>query len=60
MVAVPPTASLNVDAVHMQCIQCPTMWMRYAVMEEAVPTKVDAVSLQCLHCPPHCPGMWMQ
>ena len=43
-VAVPPTVSRNVDAVPMQCIQCPTRWMRYALTEEAVPTKVDPVA----------------
>ena len=43
MVAVLLTIIRNVDAVPMQCIQCPTRWMRYAVMEDAVPTKVDAV-----------------
>ena len=46
VVAVPPTFSLNVDAVPMQCMQCPTRWMQYVVTEDAVPTKVDAVSLQ--------------
>ena len=60
MVAVPATLSLNVYAVPMQCMQCPTRWMHYVVMEDAGPMKVDAVMLQWLLCPPHCPGMWMQ
>ena len=34
----------------MQCMHCPTWWMQYAVMEDAVPTKEDAVSLQSLQC----------
>ena len=51
LVAVPPTVSLNVDAVPMQCMQCSTWWMRYAGMEDAVPMKVDAVNLQWLQCP---------
>ena len=41
-----PTVSLNVDEVPMQCIQCPTRWMWYAVTLVAVPTKVYAVSLK--------------
>ena len=48
MVAVPPTISLNVDAVPMQC---PTRWIQYVVMEDAGPMKVDAVMLQWLQCP---------
>ena len=46
MVAVPPTVSLNVDAVPMQCMQCPTRWMQHVVREDAVTTNVEAVSLQ--------------
>ena len=47
MAVVPPRVSLNVDAVPMQCMQCPTRWMQYVVTEDAVPTKVDAMRLQC-------------
>ena len=46
MVAVPPTVSLNVDAVPMQCMQCPKRWMWYAVTEDAVPLQLDPVLLQ--------------
>ena len=60
MVVVPLALSWNVDAVPMQWMQCPTMWMQYVLMEDAGPMNVDAVSLQCLQCPPHCSGMWMQ
>ena len=45
VVAAPPTVSLNEDAVSMQCMQCPTRWMRYAVTEDTVSTNVDAVNL---------------
>ncbi len=55
VVAVPPSVSLNVDAVPMQWMQCPTRWMQYVVMEDAVPTKVDAVILPLLGCPRQCP-----
>ena len=51
MVAEPTAVSLNVDAVPMQWMQCPTMCMQYVVMEDAVPMKVDAVILQWLQCP---------
>ena len=43
---VPPRVSLNVHAVPMQCMQCPTRWRQYVVTEDAVPRKVDAVILQ--------------
>ena len=46
MGTVPPTVSLNVDVVPMQCWQSPTSWMQYVVTEDAVPINVDAVSLQ--------------
>ena len=46
MIAVTPTVSRNMDAVPMQCMQCPTSWMRYVVTEDVVPMKVEAVSLQ--------------
>ena len=46
VLAVPPTVSLNVDAVPMQCMQCRTRWMQYVVTEDAVPTTVNAVRLQ--------------
>ncbi len=42
---------MNVDAVPIQWMQCPTRWMQYVVMEDAVPMKVDAVILQWLQCP---------
>ena len=42
--------SLNVDAVNVQWMQCPTRWMQYVVMDHAVPTNVVAVSLQTLQC----------
>ena len=46
MLAVPPALSRNVDAVVMQWMQSPTMWMQYVVPKDAVHTKVDAVRLQ--------------
>ena len=50
--AVPRALSLNLDAVHMQCMQCATRWMQSVMAEDAVPMKVDAVYLQWLggHC----------
>ena len=45
MLPVPSALSENLDAVPMQWMQCPTRWMSYVVLEDAVPTKVDAVSL---------------
>ena len=45
VVAVPPELSGNVDAVPMKWMKCPTSWMQYVVMEEAVPIKVHAVLL---------------
>ena len=46
VVAVPTALSWNVDAVVMQWMQCPTRWMQYVVMEDAVHMNVDAVILQ--------------
>ena len=46
MVAVTPALCRNVDAMARQCMQCPTRWMEYVLMEDAVPMKVDAVSQQ--------------
>ena len=46
MVAEPTAVSVNMDAVPVQCMQCPTMCIEYVVMEDAVPMKVDAVILQ--------------
>ena len=45
MVAVPPAVYLNVDAVVMYWMQCPSMWMPYVVMEDPVIMKEDAVIL---------------
>ena len=52
MVAVPHAVSLNLEAVLMQCMQCPKRWMQHVVTEDAVPMNVDAVILQwlCAHC----------
>ena len=52
MIEVHPTGSLNENAMPLQWIQCPTRWMQYVVMEDAVPTKMDAVShnLESLLC----------
>ena len=47
MVAGPPAVSLNLEAVLMQCMQCPTMWMQHVVFEQAGPRMLDAVTLQC-------------
>ena len=38
VVTVPTGLSENVDAVLMQWMQCPTMWIPYVVTEDAVPT----------------------
>ena len=54
-VAVLPYVLLNVDAVPMQWMQCPTRQMQYVVTEDAVPMKVDEVILQLLQCPLHVP-----
>ena len=50
MVAVPPAVYLNVDAVLMQWMQCPSRWMPYDVLEDSVIMKEDAVILQSLQC----------
>ena len=50
MIAVTPALSGNVDAVPSQWMQCPTRWMQYVMMDEAVLMKVDAVSLKRLQC----------
>ena len=50
MVSVPATLSLNVDAVPMQCMQCPTRLMQYFVKQDSVSMKDDAVTLQSLQC----------
>ena len=51
MVAVPLAVSLNVDAVPMHWIQCPTRWMQYVLTDNAMAMKLDAVILQWLQCP---------
>ena len=51
MVAVPPEVYLNVDAVLMKWMHCPTRRMQSVVTEDAVPMNVDAVIRQGLHCP---------
>ena len=43
VVVVSTAVSLNVDAVHMQSMPCPTGWMQYVVTEDAVAMKEDAV-----------------
>ena len=48
--AVPHALSLNLDAVHMQWIQCATRWRQSVITDDAVPMKVDAVMLQGLQC----------
>ena len=48
MVAMPPALSWNVDAVLMQWMQCPSMWLAYVVMEDLVIMKEDSVILQSL------------
>ena len=45
VVAVPLAVYLNVDAVLMQWMQCPKLWMSYVLMEDAVHTNEDAVSM---------------
>ena len=44
MVAVCPALSLNVDAVHLQWMQCHTRWMQYVLSEDAVPMNVELVN----------------
>ena len=39
VVAVPTAVSLNVNAVPMQWMHCPSRWMKYAVTEDALPLK---------------------
>ena len=41
-----PAISLNVDALLMQCMQCPTRWMQHVVTYNAVPMKLYAGILQ--------------
>ena len=48
--AVPPAVYLNVDAVPMWWMQCPTRWIPYVVMEDRVIMTEDAVILQSLQC----------
>ena len=50
VVEMPPTVSLNVDAVPMEWMHCPTMCMQYVVMEDSVIMNEDAVILQSLQC----------
>ena len=50
VVAVPPSVSLNTNAVPMQWMQSTKRWMWYVVTEDAVPMNVDAVILHCLQC----------
>ena len=51
MVAVRTALSYNLDAVPRHCMQCPTMYMQYIVMEDAVSMKDNAVILQSLQGP---------
>ena len=37
---------MNVDAVPMLCMLCPTRWMQCVLTEDAVPMNVDAVLMQ--------------
>ena len=46
VVVLPTAVSLNVDAVHTQCMQCPTGWMPHVVMEDAVLRMLDLVILR--------------
>ena len=46
VVAMPPVLSWNVVSLLMKCMQCPTRWLQYVVMEDPVHMKVDAVLLQ--------------
>ena len=55
VVEVPHAGSLNENAVPLQWIQCPTRWMQYANMDDALPMKVHAVFLYWLLCPLLCP-----
>ena len=48
MVPVPPAVYLNLDAVLMQWIQCPSRWKPYDVLEDSVILKMDAVILKSL------------
>ena len=41
-----PAVYLNLDAVLMQWMQCPSRWMPYDVLEDAVIMKEDAVIQQ--------------
>ena len=50
-----PQLSLNMDAVPMQWMHCPTMCMQDVVTWDAVPMKVDAVISQWLECTLLCP-----
>ena len=50
MVAVPNALSEKMDAVPRHWMQCPTRWMQYVMMDDAVLMTVDAVSLQSLLC----------
>ena len=48
VVAVAPAVYPNVDAVLMQWMQCPTMWIPYDMMEHSKIMKEVAVILQSL------------
>ena len=53
----PTAVSLNLDAVPMQCMQCPTMWMQHVVTEDALPLQLDACycsGCSALFCVPEC------
>ena len=50
MVSVPPAVYMNVDAVLIQRMLCPSRWMPYFVMEDSVIMKEEAVILQSLQC----------
>ena len=45
-----PALSLNVDALPMQWMECPTRWMQYVMTYDAVPMKGDAVIMQWFQC----------
>ena len=52
--ALPPAFSQNVAEVSMQCMQCPSSCMQYAIMNDAVPMKVDAVRMHWTNCLTRC------
>ena len=54
--ALHPAWSQNVAAVRMQWMLCPTRWMQYVMMDDAMPMKVDAVPMPWMNCPKR----WMQ